>query len=236
MDVGYFLRLRTAFIRRHYDIAAGAFERLKEQIEAHEPPFDDPPFSEDPEPPFLNEWLEADASVQFVGRACVSLLSDAVKLYFNMLPRQFDFSLLPAEEAKIRKLGFVPVFRDVLSKVFSVDWETEGIAFEVIEQIVLTRNRTAHGSNLTTDHVGHDAQSLSKHPEPLFASEREIGQWVEMGSPPNAFMMPAVEITRARLMAAIGEVERLSYWLDDNAHRADEWRERQRSSEAPITL
>ena len=56
---------------------------IKRQIEQEEPPFDDPPYSEDPEPAFLEEWLEAETSIQIVGLACVSLLADTLKLYLT---------------------------------------------------------------------------------------------------------------------------------------------------------
>lgn len=85
LDILFFLKQRTDFIRRHYDVCVEAFAEQKRLIEAAEPPFDDPPYSEDGEPAFLEEWLDADISIQLVGISCVSLLSDALKLYLNQL-------------------------------------------------------------------------------------------------------------------------------------------------------
>jgi hypothetical protein len=55
MDAGYFLKQRTSFIRFFYDESAAAFRGIQARIEAKESPFDDPPYSEDPEPPYFAE-------------------------------------------------------------------------------------------------------------------------------------------------------------------------------------
>ena len=53
-----------------------------QKIESEEPPFE-PPYSEDGEPPFLAEWMEAEEGLQVVGRMCISMLSAALQLYFK---------------------------------------------------------------------------------------------------------------------------------------------------------
>ena len=57
MDVLFFLRERTKFIRYFYETAAEPFRETIRKIEADEAPFDNPPYSEDGEPPFLEEWM-----------------------------------------------------------------------------------------------------------------------------------------------------------------------------------
>ena len=73
MDVRYFLDQRLAFIEQLYVNSAVSFIERKRKIEAEEKPFV-PPYSEDPEPAFLSEWLEADESLQVLGGSCVSML------------------------------------------------------------------------------------------------------------------------------------------------------------------
>lgn len=74
MDYFWFLQQRTAFVRRYFGVARAGFVETMRKIEAKEPPFDDPPYSEDPEPAFFDEWLEARAGAQIVPdqglRAC----------------------------------------------------------------------------------------------------------------------------------------------------------------------
>lgn len=75
MDVAWFFRERTRFIRFTYERAAKPFIEMKQQMEGGFPPFDDPPYSEDPEPPFMAEWSDAETAIVVLGRSCVSMLS-----------------------------------------------------------------------------------------------------------------------------------------------------------------
>ncbi len=47
-----------------------------------------PPYSEDGEPPFLDEWIRAKTSIEITGATCVSMLSEALKLYFKTWERE----------------------------------------------------------------------------------------------------------------------------------------------------
>ena len=228
MDILYFLKLRTAFIRRHYEIAAGAFEAVKRQIENLEPPFDDPAYSEDGEPPFLEEWIDADTSIRLVGLACASLLHDALKLYLNFMQRERLHFVFDEAEVKRLKKDFVGAYRDALSEIFDTDWQDSGVDFEVIEQTVLARNRAQHGTTLTTFSETHDKRTLGKHPHPHFADEREIKAWQDAGRPDNMFLTPTITVSRESLFAAVDAVNRLADWMEANIDRVERWREAKR--------
>lgn len=73
MDVQYFLSRRIDFIRQYYATASAPYVERKRKIEAEEEPFV-PPYSEDGEPAFLKEWLEADESLHVLGYSCISML------------------------------------------------------------------------------------------------------------------------------------------------------------------
>ena len=72
MDVRYFLKARTTFIRQLYDTCSAPYLERKQKIEAKEYPFV-PPYSEDGEPPFLQEWIEADESLKKRKDDCILL-------------------------------------------------------------------------------------------------------------------------------------------------------------------
>jgi hypothetical protein len=55
LDINFFLKLRTEFIRYYYAEAVKPFLDIQRKIEKGLRPFNDPPYSEDPEPPFLEE-------------------------------------------------------------------------------------------------------------------------------------------------------------------------------------
>ena len=82
MDVGYFLNERIAFVRHYYDTASFPFIEKKRKIRAGEEPFI-PPYSEDGEPPFLEEYGEAEESLQVLGYSCISMLAAALQLYLR---------------------------------------------------------------------------------------------------------------------------------------------------------
>jgi hypothetical protein len=228
MDILYFLKARTAFIRSHYDIAAGAFEAIKRQIEKKEPPFHDSPSSEDGEPAFLEEWIDADTSIRLVGLACGSLLHDALKLYLNFMQRErLRFAFDEADTNRLKK-DFVATYRDALGEIFDTDWQETGVDFGVIEQTALARNRAQHGTTLTTFHEAHDKRTLRKHPRPHFADKREIEAWEDAGRPNNMFVTPTITVSRETLFAAIDAVEHLAEWMEANMARVERWREAQR--------
>ncbi|HEX4785436.1 MAG TPA: hypothetical protein VH350_13925 [Candidatus Sulfotelmatobacter sp.] len=84
MDVVYFLKERTRMIRQSYATASDPFLEIIRRIDAGEEPYI-PPYSEDSEPPFLTEWLEANEMLQVTGRCCLSLLSGSLQLFFKTL-------------------------------------------------------------------------------------------------------------------------------------------------------
>lgn len=232
MDILYFLKARTGFIRSHYETAAGAFETIKRQIEDELPPFDNPPYSEDGEPTYLEEWIDADTSIQLVGLACMSLLADALKLYLNFLQRErLQFVFDEAEQKSLKK-DYVGTYRRALGEIFDTDWKESGVDFAVIEQVVLARNRGQHGTTLTTFHMTHDKRTLGKHPQPHFADDREIKAWIEAGRPDNMFLTPAIAVRRETLFAAIEQVERLGEWMEANMARAAHWQEAERRKQS----
>lgn len=226
MDMNFFLKQRTTFIRGFFDDGVGGFRETQRRIDQAEPPFDNPPYSEDGEPAFLSEWLDAATSAELVGQACVSLLSDSLKLYLNTLQKEIGFVFDKTEKALAKK-SFVRAYQAALGEVLETDWTDCPVRFDVIEQVILARNLSQHGSNLTSFRITHDAKSLRQHPEPLFASKGEHKTWVESGGADFSFLMPAVHVTREALFAATEEIEQLGDWIDGRMDKAFAWRRRQ---------
>lgn len=226
MDVNFFLKQRTSFIRGFFDDGAGGFAEIQRRIDQAEPPFDTPPFSEDGEPAFLTEWIDAATSAELIGQACVSLLSDTLKLYFNTLQKEIGF-VFDKREAALAKKSFVRAYQAALGEILETDWSDCPVRFDVIEQVVLARNLSQHGADLTSFRITHDTRSLRQHPEPLFASKAECKTWVESGGPEFSFLMPAVHVTREALFAALDEVEALGDWIDGRLDRVAAWKKKQ---------
>jgi hypothetical protein len=225
MDAGFFLKQRTSFIRFFYNEGAAAFRNIKTKIEAKESPFDWPPYWEGPEPPFLEEWMEAETGIEVLGQSCVALLSDSLKLYFNTMRKQvIGFSFGKAEDSILAR-GFVAANKAALGEILATDWADCPVRFDIIEQVVLARNRAQHGGSLSSLRVQHDSKTLRKHPQPFFANEDELSLWSEAGGDPDAFFTaPNLKVTRDNLFAAIAEIEKLADWIDGRLDKAWEWR------------
>lgn len=226
MDVVYFLKERTEFIRFYYDEAVEPFVERKRKIENKEAPFDNPPYSEVPEPPYLDEWMEADTAANIVGLSCISLLSDTVKLYLHTLQtRVIGFTFT---EEKPHKDGFPPAFKTALGDILATDWSDCPADWAIIEQIVLARNRGQHGEHLGSFLVTHDGKTLAKHPSPFFVREEEKRAWQD--GERLSFLSPSITVTRENLFAAIYQVEQLADWIEGRMDHAWAWRRAQATS------
>ena len=64
MQIDNFLKNRTQFIRYFYDHAVSPFKGILIAIEKEEEPYV-PPYSEDPEPPFLEEWILPSGGIPY---------------------------------------------------------------------------------------------------------------------------------------------------------------------------
>jgi hypothetical protein len=233
MDAAYFLKERTRFVRFYYDASAAGFAEVKRQIELELPPYDNPPYSEDPEPPFLEEWLDAESALEVLGLSCVSLLSDSLKLYFNTLQKKNIGFSFDANEKVALKQGFPAAYRMALGAILNTDWSDCPADFAVIEQVVLARNRGQHGEDLTSLRTTYDRTMLEKHPLPIFANSEELSMLTAEDGSLASFLMPSIRVTRDALFAAIDEVEKLADWIDARMGQAHVWRRQQRA--APST-
>jgi len=227
MDVVYFLKRRTAFVRLYYETASAAFADIKRRIEDKEAPFDDPPYSEDPEPPVMEAWMDAEPGRHIGGLSCLSLLSDSLKLYLQTLQsRVIGFRFTEEEEKTLFKRGFLGAYLTILGEIYATDWSDCPVDWSIVEQVVLARNRTQHGTQLTTLAVGHDAHMQARRPSLFFVRDEERAAW-DAGTPPErSFLDLGIVVTRANLEAAILEIETLAVWLETNLPRAMAWRER----------
>ena len=177
MDAAFFLRIRTNFIRRYYATGIEPFREIQRKIGTGESPYGEPPMTfraEDGEPAFLDAWIEADDGAQVVGRSAVSLLSDSIKLYFKALEQQLAFGLSKEQKVLASRKGFVAAYSVALGERLDTRWTDCPVRFDVIEQVVLARNRAQHGEHVSLLGVRHDPRTLRRHPDLIFANEREL--------------------------------------------------------------
>lgn len=224
MDAEAFLTYRTAFIRQFYDSAALSFCERKRKIEKNEPPFE-PPYSEDPEPPFLSEWIEADQSLQVLGHMCISILSATLHLYLKEWEKNF-FRRYGAKKTagikdvsqyiKNKKAGLFNCYKDFSSTELGIVWSDSPANLTLLEEIVLTRNRVQHPEHIACLHVQHSEKDVKKLQRVFFMDEKELELFKEVDSEADSWLIPpTINISKDRMHHAIDEVEQFCSWLEE---------------------
>lgn len=225
MDALWFLKKRNAYVLWYFRTARSIFDSIKLQIEHADPPFDDPPYDDSGEPAFLEEWMDAGDAVDLLGLTCVSLLSDTLKVYFLTLEKYvIGFSLSDFEKKLSKKQGFIAAYKNALGEILTTDWNECPARFDIIEQIVLARNRAQHGTGIHSFDIEHDERMLRKHPRPFFVNENELSMWGISEYSELPLFRPSVKVTEECLVEAVEEVNCLAEWIDQNLERAWAWR------------
>lgn len=213
MDVKAFLEDRLKFIRKFYETAAAPFIATIEKIEAGEAPFE-PPYSEDGEPAFLSEWIDSQTSLDMLGRACVSMLAASLKLYFQTWENKLCIKWDSGERQKTFKNGILHGYKHCFSEALSLNWDECPADFDVLEQVILARNRVQHPETITKMGVDHAPADRKKHPSLFFATEWERSVFLDGDLAGITWLNPAVSVSKESLWQALGEVEKLVEWLE----------------------
>lgn len=215
MDVLSFLKERTKFIRHFYETAGEPFRETMRKIEADEPPFDNPPYSEDGEPPYLEEWIQAEEGLDVLGRTCLSMLSSSIQLYFKTWESELRIRWEEGERERAFRKGFLRGYLICFGEVLGLSWDECPANLDLIEQITLGRNRDQHPEHISSMRVNHARKDLEKHPHPFFASETERRMYADPEMEGAFLMSPSVHVSREALFTAIEEVEKLAEWLEE---------------------
>lgn len=207
MDIRYFLASRIAFIRQFYATASKPYVERKRKIEAHQEPFV-PPYSEDGEPPFLEEWLEADESLHVLAYSCISMLAAALRLYLESWVSQ-------SGTVVDKNNGWFTRYNAHFTKHFNVAFEAGPADLKMLEEVVLARNRIEHPSSITDQKTQYSASDLKKLRHPFFVDETEMAL-LGYSDEKEVFscMLPSVHVTEVQLHAAMAEVECFADWFD----------------------
>ncbi len=212
MHIEYFLKLRTGFIRYFYENAVSRFIEIKTAIEKQEEPFV-PPYREDEESAFLDEWIEAETGINAVGYACMSMVSSSLHLFLREWVARWEREHGVTCRLDSRE-GWFNGYQAILKNLgFSLSGS--GADLGIIEQTILGRNRAQHPEELATLRVTHCKKDMKRFPNPFFASEAELRMVgsTDCGDAP-LWLMPSVAPTRDKLFEAINQVEVLCTWLE----------------------
>ena len=213
MNVGFFLKGRIAFIRQLYSTASAPYVERKRKIEAEEDPFV-PPYSEDDEPAFLEEWIEADESLHVLAYSCVSMLAAALHLYLKTWERQFG---IPVDDSlkSVFKKSWLNGYKVYFARHAGIQFDDSHVDLEVLEEIVLARNRVQHPECITSQRTHYADDDLKKLPHPFFVDDRDNSLLADLDEGEKPWLIPpTLHVTGEKLSAAIAEVKRFTDWLE----------------------
>lgn len=213
VDVRYFLKQRLEFISQLYEHASYPFVERKRSIEAEEAPFT-PYYDECGEPPYLDEWLEAEESLQVLGRSCISMLASALHVYlmtWQQLTRvPIDDNLRPIFKRK----GWLQGYKAHFERHSRVPFHKCPVSLELLEELVLARNRVQHPDSITTDSSAYSKADLQKLSRPFFVDERDLDRMPDLTLDERWLLLPSIKVTADKLQAAIRAVEQFADWFE----------------------
>src|SRR5262245_48903769 len=124
MDVLYFLKSRTVFIRQFYEVTAAPYLERKRKIKAGEEPFEEPYCDEysSGEPTYLEEWMYADESLHVLAYACISMLAASLHLYFKTWERLFHTPAGDLFKAEFRKNGWLAGYKAYFTEYVGINF------------------------------------------------------------------------------------------------------------------
>jgi hypothetical protein len=225
MDILYFLKSRTRFIRGFYSDAASVFVERKRKIEAHEEPFVPDDSDDSEEPQFLDEWMGADDALDLLGQMSISVLAGSLQLYMKewidgrMQWHAASFIrygvAAPTGKSPAFKEGWINGYREYFREKLGIDWANAGSNLPLLEETVLARNRVQHPEEIESLSVRQSKQDQKKYPTSFFADEYELAAWGDRALTSEFIRPVKLNVTKEKLEAAIGEVETFCAWLDD---------------------
>ena len=179
-----------------------------------------PPYSEDGEPAFLGEWLDAKSGLETCGHHTLSMLSSSLQLYLKAWVARLDRYHGIIFNMNFKKKGWFSGYCEIFNEV-ELDMNTCPANLEIIEQIPLVRNRIQHPEQLTSIDISHSENDLEKYPHPYFAKESEF-LLTSDNEKQSWLFPPTIAPTTEKITEAINNVEILctwlenQYWLDNN--------------------
>ena len=214
MDILFFLNRRIAFISQLYGTASAPYQERKRKIEAKEEPYVQP-YSEDSEPAFLVEWIEADESLQVLAYSWISMLAASLHLFFEAWISESRVKIDESLKKSAFKNGWLAGYQAHFLKHFGIDFVKGPAKLELIKEIILARNRISHPPCITVHKPQYEKSDLDKLQHPFFIDEQEVAFRALTDNDEKRWLMPpTLHVTEDQLYTAIDEVTRFAEWFE----------------------
>ena len=213
MDLRFFLAQRVSFIRWFYEMSSVPFVERKRQISAADEPFI-PPLGDTSEPPFLAEWIDAEESLQLLGRLCLSTLTSVFHLYLKTTVGRVGVTLDASDNAAFKN-GWFAGYQAYFARRHCIQFADSPCGLRLFEEIVLARNRTQHPDSITNCRAHYSISDLEKLCTPTLIQENFASTFCDWNEEEHIwFAAPPIDVTKEKLFAALLEVERFAGWVE----------------------
>jgi hypothetical protein len=204
-----------AFIRQLYCVSSAPYVERKRKIEAEEEPFV-PRYSEDGEPPFLEEWLEANDSLHVLAYACVTMLAGALHLYLKMWEQQSGAKVDEGLKKTVFKTnGWFNGYKIHFLNSLSIDFTSGSANLGLIEEIVLARNCIEHPQSIANLLTKYSYRDIGKRSNLFFVDEPDAMFYAKVDEGEMYWLIPpTLHITAEKLFTSIAEIENFAEWFD----------------------
>jgi len=209
MDIKYFLEDRLCFIDYFYKTASVPFDSILESIEQEKEPYT-PTFCNSEEPSFLKEWQDAQAGLQVLGISTISMLSSTLEMFLN----EWTISVETENKQHNRKhkKGWFSAYKIILEKE-GIKIESCPADLDMLEQMILVRNRGAHPNQFTSFSVNHSEKDLQKYPIPYCTSD-----WWKRGVEKNGGHVcgidPNIHVDYDKISIFLIQIRMFCGWLE----------------------
>lgn len=202
MDIEHFTKERIKFTKYFYENGSIPFQETMDLIEREQPPYV-PVYDESGEPQFISEWLQARDGLDSIGLASLSMFSSSLQIYMNAWLDRFK---VPNSKRKGKKGWFNAMKKEMRN--CGVDFTTCKLNLDILEQLVLARNRVQHADNITSNTVTHLPKELARFPSPTFVEP-------SYSSPSNTwFSYPLVYVDQHKVDETASLIESFCEWLE----------------------
>ncbi len=217
MDVLGFLKDRTAFIERYYELSSVPLEELIRKIKQEESPYKPVFYNEDGEPAFLEEYFELRTCLDVLGASCVSMLAESLKLYFTTWEKELGICCRKnfKSEFKPKKGAWVNGYRSCFSQVLGLEWDSCPVDFQILEQIIFLRNDTQHPKSISMIEGFHPDYVTKKYAVPFFVNDIEKQMIEKSGDDEEYWPLIGMAVTRENLAEAVLQVNAFGDWLEE---------------------
>lgn len=203
MDIEHFTKERIKFTKYFYENGCIPFQETIDLIESEQYPYV-PVYDESGEPQFMSEWLQARDGIESIGLASLSMLSSSLQLHMNAW---LDSACRIRARCKTKKGWFGDLIQEM--KDFGVIFTNCQNDLDVLEQMVLARNRVQHAENITSNTVNHLPKELARFPSPVFVDPKDPSlskSW---------FGSPRVYVDRLKIDETALSIENFCKCLED---------------------